>query len=307
MNFNRNSITLYGAIFVAILATWQNTIAQPVSSIEELVESSTLEQIASGLKFTEGPAWHPDGYLLFSDVPADTIYKWTMDGIIEVFRSPSNYSSGLTFDNQGRLIACEHGKRRITRTENDGTIVTIAYEYKGKRLNSPNDVVVKSDGSIYFTDPHFGLMAPFGIQGTQELSFRGIYRLLPESKTPELLVKDIPIPNGLAFSPDEKLLYVADSRSGNIFLFDVRLDGTLANQRVFVSTSGVVDGIKIDINGNLYATTSYSLLKIYSKTGTYIGGIMTPGMMTSNCAFGGPNNKTLFLTGENLVYRIKLK
>jgi gluconolactonase len=205
MKLNRNSITLYISIFVVILVSWQNATAQSAPSLEELVVSSTAERIATGLKFTEGPVWHPDGYLLFSDVPANTIYKWRTDGKTEVFRSPSNYSSGLTFDKQGRLIACEHGERRVTRTERDGTIVTIADEYGGKRLNSPNDVVVKSDGSIYFTDPHFGLRAPFGIPGTQELAFRGIYRLLLESKKPELLVKDISIPNGLAFSPDEKL------------------------------------------------------------------------------------------------------
>lgn len=293
--------------FMVFVATGQVVIAQPTAGLDELVESMTPEIIATGFKLAEGPVWHPNGYLLFSDVRADTIYKWTTDGKIEKYRTPSNYSNGLVFDKQGRLVACEHSKRRVSRTEKDGTIVTLAIEYGGKRLNSPNDVVIKSDGSIYFTDPTFGLSAPSGIPGSQELAFRGVYRLLPESKTLQLLVDDISVPNGLAFSPDEKVLYIADTSSNKVFAFDVRPDGTLANRRVFIKMSGFPDGIKTDINGNLYVATSYSNIKIYDNTGTYLGDIITPLVMTSNCAFGGPNNTTLFITGESSVCRIQLK
>lgn len=171
------------------------------AGIDELVEADTLEQIATGFTFTEGPVWHPDGYLLFSDIPANTIYKWSPDGSVETFRSPSGHANGLTFDRRGRLIACEHSNRQVSRTEPNGTIVTLANEYDGSRLNSPNDAVVKSDGSIYFTDPPWGLTAAYGIPGTQELPFEGVYRLSPDGETLELLEADI-LPNGLVFSPD---------------------------------------------------------------------------------------------------------
>ena len=292
---------------IAFSGTENVVIAQDSTDLDGLIESGLPERIATGFGFTEGPVWHPDGYLLFSDVPGNTIYKWTLDGKLEKFRSPSGFSNGLTFDQQGRLIACEHGNRRVSRTEQDGTIVTLASEYEGKKLNSPNDVVIKSDGSIYFTDPPFGLSAPYGIPGTQELAFQGIYRLLPEVKKLQLLVDDIPSPNGLAFSPDEKLLYVADIGSKTVIVFDVQSDGSLANRRDFVKIAGFPDGIKVDINGNIYVTTGYSLIQIFDKNGKQIGDIITPAMTTSNCAFGGPDNKTLFITALSSVFRVQLK
>lgn len=279
--------------------------AQATAGLDHLVEPGVPERIATGFTYTEGPVWHPDGYLLFTDIPGNKIHKWTPDSVAEIFRSPSGHSNGLTFDKQGRLIACEHSNRRITRTELDGTIVTLADKYDGKRLNSPNDAVVKSDGSIYFTDPPTGLTARFGVPGTQELAFRGIYRILPDGKTLELLVDDIHDPNGLAFSPDEKVLYIADRT--RILAFDVQPDGMLANRRSFVSLSGWMDGIKVDVNGNLYVTTfNRPVVEVCDDTGKHLGSITVP-EATSNCAFGGADNKTLFITAERSVYRIRLK
>jgi len=206
------------------------------------------------------------------------------------------------------LIACEHGDRRVSRTESDGTIVTLADKYQGKRLNSPNDVVVKSDGSIYFTDPPYGCK-PWGLLGEQELSFQGIYRILPDGKTLELLTKELLRPNGLAFSPDEKVLYVSDTEGSQaVHAFDVQPDGMLRNRRVFVNYPevGWPAGIKVDVNGNLYATTNRNYIRVYDSNGRCLGDIVTP-EGTRNCAFGGPDYKTLFITAMTSVYCVRLK
>jgi gluconolactonase len=273
------------------------------AGIDELVESDTLERIATGFRFTEGPVWHPDGYLLFSDIPANTIYKWTPDGSVETFRSPSGHANGLTFDRWGRLIACEHSNRQVSRTEPNGTIVTLANEYDGSRLNSPNDAVVKSDGSIYFTDPPWGLTAAYGIPGIQELPFEGVYCLSPDGETLELLEADI-LPNGLAFSPDEKVLYVAATQQGRIYAFDVQSDGLLANRRVFARVSGQPDGMKVDIRGNLYVAVMGGV-GIYNSEGIHLGDIVTP-EWPANCGFGGDDNRTLFITATTSVYRVQM-
>ena len=295
-------IFLSFSMFIIFGGFGQVVTAQSPAGLDGLVEPGEPERIATGFIKTEGPVWHPDGYLLFSDIPGNTIYKWTPDGKVVKFRSPSGNSNGLTFDKQGRLIACEHSNRRVSRTEPDGTIVTLANEYQGKRLNSPNDAVVKSDGSIYFTDP------PYGLPVTKELSFQGVYRILPDGKTLELLVEDLYRPTGLAFSPDEKVLYVADSQgSFSIHAFDIQPDGTLANRRIFVQYDvGFPYGIKVDINGNLYVTTHGNYVKIFDSTGKHLGDIVTP-EITLNCAFGGPDNKTLFITTITSVYRVQLK
>jgi gluconolactonase len=259
MDIPRMALLLFG-IVACLVARSQ------AAGIDELIEADTLEQIATGFSFTEGPAWHPDGYLLFSDIPGNTIYKWLPDGSVEIFRSPSGHANGLIFDRQGRLIACEHSNRRVSRTELDGTIVTLAHEYDGSRLNSPNDAVVKSDGSIYFTDPPFGLTADYGIPGIQELPFEGIYRLSPDGETLELLEAEL-YPNGLAFSPDEKILYVMAQGPGRIYAYDVQPDGLLANRRVFADLSAWPDGMKVDISGNLYVTNNTSAVQVYDSEG----------------------------------------
>ncbi len=276
-----------------------------------LVEAGKPERIASGLGFAEGPVWHPAGYLLFSDIPNSIIYKWAPRGTLEKFRSPSGKSNGLTVDRQGRLIACEHGNRRISRTEADGTITVLADRYEGKRLNSPNDVVVKSDQSIYFTDPPYGLpgYTPHPNQtepGDMELSFSGVYRISPDGKNLILLTKDLSRPNGLAFSPDEKTFYVDDTERRLIYAFDVRQDGTLKNGRVFAEVAGYPDGMKIDARGNLYVATNSSAIQVFDSTGKALGFIMTDSP-TANCAFGGPDNKTLFITAQNSVYAVRMR
>lgn len=261
------------------------------------------ERIGTGFQFTEGPVWHPDGYLLFSDIPANRIVKWTSDGNVETFRAPSGNSNGLTYDRQGRLIACEHGVRRVSRAEPDGTITVLAERYQGKRLNSPNDVVVKSDGSIYFTDPPYGVAAE-----QRELDFQGVYRIAPDG-TLTLLVDDFDRPNGLAFSPDEKTLYIDDSARRHVRAFDVQADGTLANGRVLVDMAidadGVPDGMKVDVAGVLYVTGAGGTW-VVSPKGEHLGTIVTP-ELPANCAFGDSDHKTLYITARTAVYRVRLK
>jgi sugar lactone lactonase YvrE len=283
------------------------------ADLSALVEPGRPERIATGFGFAEGPVWHPEGYLLFSDIPNSTIYKWTPDGKLEKFRAPSGKSNGLTVDQQGRLIACEHGNRRVSRTETDGTVVSLADRYDGKRLNSPNDVVVRSDGSIYFTDPPYGLLGytPHPDQtepGMMELSFSGVYKLSPDSKTLTLLTKDLQRPNGLAFSPDEKILYVADTERHRINAFDVKPDGTLANSRIFAKTlfGEYPDGIKTDASGDLYVTTNLKGIRVYDSTGKPLGVIETDSD-SANCAFGGSDNKMLFVAAQESVYVVKMK
>jgi len=272
------------------------------TDLSALLEPGEPELIASDFEFTEGPVWHPDGYLLFSDIPANTIYKWTLDGKLEKFRSPSGNSNGLTLDRQGRLVACEHGNRRVSRTEPDGSIITLAGRYNGKRLNSPNDVIAKSDGSFYFTDP------PYGVQPDQrELDFQGVYRVAPD-RTLILLADDFEKPNGLAFSPDEKILYIADTARKHIRAFDVQADGTLAHGRIFADNVFEAghgpDGMKVDVNGNLYAAAGF--VWVFDRTGKHLGNIVTPDA-PANLAFGGPNNKMLFLTARSSLYLVKLR
>ncbi len=298
IGFSRMALLLFGIVGGLVLRG-------QAAGIDELVEADTLEQIATGFSFTEGPVWHPDGYLLFSDVPGNTIYKWMPDGRVETFRSPSGHANGLIFDRQGRLIACEHSNRRVSRTEPDGTIVTLVSEYNGSRLNSPNDAVVKTDGRIYFTDPPFGLTSAYGIPGIQELPFDGVYRLSPDGETLELLEADI-YPNGLAFSPDEKVLYVMAQQPGCIYAYDVQPDGLLANRRVLAELSAWPDGMKVDIRGNLYVTNNTSFVQVFDSEGMHLGDIVTP-EPASNCGFGGEDNRTLFITAETSVYRIQMK
>ena len=271
--------------------------------LKSLVESGDPEHLATGFQFTEGPVWMPDGHLLFSDIPANHIYKWTPEGQIEVWREPSGNSNGLTIDRQGRLVACEHGQRRVSRTEADGTVVTLADRYQGKQLNSPNDVVVKSDGAIYFTDP------PYGIQPEErEQPCNGLYRISPDGAL-ELLVDDFDRPNGLAFSPDESILYVDDSPRRHVRAFDVRSDGTLTNSRILADMDhpqpGSPDGIKIDGEGNLYVAGATGMW-VFEPDGARLGIIVTP-QRPANCAWGDPDRKTLYITARTSLYRIRVK
>lgn len=264
--------------------------------------NAKVEKLSDGFNFIEGPIWNPDGFLLFSDIPADTIYKLTSDNQVSVFRQPAGHSNGNTLDRQGRLITAQHD-RRVTRTEKDGTVVTLADRYNGKRLNSPNDVVVKSDGSIYFTDP------PYAISPEQEeLGFYGVYRLAPDGKL-TLLTKEMIRPNGLAFSPDEKNLYVTDSEKGEIRVFQVKPDGTLTNGQIFAELkeppdTGVPDGIKVDVQGNIYCSGPEGIW-IFSPAGNLLGKITVPEVVT-NLAWGDKDYKTLYVTASTSIYRIRL-
>ena len=288
----------YRHIMVHRFYTKQNNLGEIIAL------NAQVEKVATGFEFTEGPLWHPDGFLLFSDIPANTIYKWQPKQETEIFRQPSGNANGNTFDRSGRLITGEHGNRRVSRTEKDGTVVTLASNYQGKQLNSPNDLVVKSDGSIYFTDP------PYGIEPEQEeIGFYGVYRLAPDG-TITLLVDDFVRPNGIVFSPDETKLYVNDSEKGHIRVFDVKSDGTLENGRVFAelkppSQEGAADGMKVDIKGNVYSTAPGGVW-VFSPDGDLLGIIETP-EPPANIAWGDRDYKTLYITARNSLYRIRLQ
>lgn len=305
------TITL--SLLLTNTATYQNIYAQETNKIpviqtqqnlsKILPENAKVERIATGFQFTEGPVWHPDGFLLFSDIPANTIYKWQPNNEPTIFRNPSNKANGNTFDLEGRLITGEHESRRVSRTEKDGNVVTLADEYQGKKLNSPNDLVVKSDGSIYFTDP------PYGIKSEQEeLGFYGVYRLAPDGSL-TLLIDDFIRPNGIAFSPDETKLYVNDSERGHIRVFNVKTDGTLDGGEIFAEMKnpdkkGAADGMKVDIEGNIYSTGPGGVW-IFSPTGELLGIIEVP-EAPANLAWGDRDYKTLYITARNSLYSIRL-
>lgn len=268
--------------------------------LKSLVEAGDPEQLATGFQFLEGPVWHPDGYLFFSDIPASRIYKWS-DGAAEIWREPTGNSNGLTLDLQGRLIACEHSGRRVSRATN-GTIEPLAEHYEGRRLNSPNDVVVRSDGIVYFTDP------PYGIEPEQrEQPCNGVYRVLTDG-TIERLVDDFDRPNGLAFSPDESILYIDDSPRRHVRAFDVRPDGTLTNSRIIADMDhpqpGSPDGMKIDQQGHLYVTGATGVW-VFEPDGTLLGVIATP-ERPANCAWGD-DYYSLYITARTSLYRIRTK
>ncbi len=268
-----------------------------------------LQQLGTGCEFTEGPVWHAEGkFLLFSDIPANQMKKWTAEEGITNFRVPSGKSNGLTYDKQGRLVAAEHANRRVSRTEADGTVVTVASHYEGKRLNSPNDVVLKSDGSIYFSDPPYGLTAEYGVLGEQELDFQGVYRLSPDGQTLALLIDDFDRPNGLCFSPDESILYIDDTERMHIRAFDVQPDGTITNGRIFAEEEGddgVPDGMKIDVHGNVYLTGPGGIW-IFDSSGEHLGVLQTP-ERAANLGWGGDDWSTLFITASTSLYSIQCK
>lgn len=268
-----------------------------------------LQQLGTGCEFTEGPVWHAEGkFLLFSDIPANQMKKWTAEEGITNFRVPSGKSNGLTYDKQGRLVAAEHANRRVSRTEADGTVVTVASHYEGKRLNSPNDVVLKSDGSTYFSDPPYGLTAEYGVLGEQELDFQGVYRLSPDGQTLALLIDDFDRPNGLCFSPDESILYIDDTERMHIRAFDVQPDGTITNGRIFAEEEGddgVPDGMKIDVHGNVYLTGPGGIW-IFDSSGAHLGVLQTP-ERAANLGWGGDDWSTLFITASTSLYSIQCK
>jgi gluconolactonase len=251
--------------------------------------------VVDGFRFTEGPLWIPKTGWIFSDIPADTIYKADKT----VFRQPSNQSNGLTLDRQGRLLAAEHQGRRVSCTALDGTVSVLADRFEGKRLNSPNDVIVRSDGTVFFTDPPYGLDG--GLEGPNaELKFAGVYAVSIKGEV-KCLVRDFNRPNGLALSPDEKTLYIGDSEANFIRAFDVAPDASLSKGRLFASIVKP-DGMKVDTQGHLWSS-SESGIQVFSPAGERLQLIPLPQGPT-NCAFGEADGKTLFVTTPKSVYRI---
>ncbi len=275
---------------------------------------ASVERLATGMRWCEGPVWFGDGrYLLWSDIPNNRIMKWEEEtGAVSVFRKPSHNANGNTRDRQGRLVTCEHDARRVTRTEYDGTITTLIDKFEGKPLNSPNDVVVKSDDSIWFSDPPFGILGNYeGHIATPELP-TNVYRLDPKSGRATVVAGDINRPNGLAFSPDEKLLYVVESGatpSRVIQVFDVVDDGTkLANKREFLNAQGgTPDGFRLDVDGNLWCGWgmggSNDGVMIFSPQAQPIGKISLPERCANLC-FGGVKRNRLFMAASHSVYSL---
>lgn len=273
-------------------------------------DAPEIERIATGFLFTEGPLWHArDEYLLFSDMPGDHLRKWSARGGVTTFRKPCAQSNGLAWDREGRLVVCEHATSKLTRTEAYGHSTVLASHYDGKELNSPNDVVVKSDGGIYFTDPTYGRAEYYGNPRPTQLDFRGVYRTEPDGGRLTLLAGDFGQPNGLCFSANEKRLFVNDTERQHIRAFDVKQDGTLANNRVWAETTGTgagaPDGMKMDSEGNIYCCGPGGI-HVFDPQATCLGVIGMP-EHTANFCFGESDFRTLFVTASSSVYRLRVK
>ena len=282
-----------------------------VAELDRIVSpGAEIKELADGFGGDMGPAegplwWKEGGYLLFSDIHNNRRMKWDQMGSLTVFREPTNRANGLTRDPQGRLLACEHDTRRVTRLEPDGSITVVANSYRGRRLNRPNDVVVKSDGNIYFTDP--GFPTP-GL----DLDFNGVFQVTPDLGTITLVVWDFSRPNGLAFSPDESVLYINDTRRRHIRAFELEPNGMplIASDRVYCDLTGErpgnPDGMKVDIEGNVYCGGSGGIW-VMDPFGKHLGTLVHGAPGTTNMAWGGEDWKTLFITTIEAIYRIRLK
>ena len=274
-----------------------------------------LRKHYTGTEWAEGPAYVPGrdgsgGFVVFSDVPNNRMLKFDpSDGTTTVFREPSHFSNGNTVDNEGRLVTCEHLRHAISRLEHDGEHHILVDSFEGKKLNSPNDLVVKSDGSIWFTDPPYGILS--GREGNareSELDGNYVYRLDPDSGEISIVVNELDRPNGLAFSPDESILYVADSgEPRNVAAFDVNSDGrSLSNCRIFaVVRPGIADGFRCDVNGNIW-TSAHDGIHCLTSEGELIGKILVPEQRTANCTFGDQDRKTLYICGDTSLYSLHL-
>ncbi len=280
-------------------------------------EGAQLRRLFTGMEWAEGPAYFPEdgGYLLWSDIPNDRMLRYSESSdSVTVFRAPAGYTNGHTRDREGRLVSCEHGNRRVSRTERDGTIIALADNYEGSRLNSPNDIVVRSGGSIWFTDPPYGILSDReGHKADSELAGCFVFRIEPDGGAPEIVADDFDRPNGICFSPDERILYVSDTgEPGHIRALDVQdgegVSGTarLANSRVFaVVTPGKPDGFRSDSDGNIF-TSAWDGIQVYSPQAELLGKILVPEQRTANCCFGGPERNVLYITADKSLYRIAL-
>ncbi len=274
--------------------------------LAEIVESSEPEQLATGFQFTEGPLWHPDGYLLFVDIRTSRIFRLVPGGEPELFREDSGESNGMTFDSQGRLVICEMINQQVTRREDDGSYTVLANSWNGQRLNRPNDVVGRSDGSLYFTNPGRERLDPSQV----DMQFNSVHRVKPDG-TVDMVVPGIEYPNGIAFSPDESILYVANTRPGQYILaFDIDDSGDVCGVRHFAdmpsetATNGVPDGMKVDVEGRVYCTGPDGCW-VFDPSGELIGIIRLP-EYPANCGWGGPDNRTMFFTANTSVYSLRM-
>ena len=276
--------------------------------LSSLIEPGNPERVGSNFEFTEGPVWMPDGFLVFSDIRANRICKWLPDGSVTTWREPSGNANGLTLDHQNRLLVCEQGNRLVSRIEPDGTRTLLAERDEGKLLNSPNDIVCRSDGTIYFTDPPYGIIPgeSSSYDKPQEQSCNGIYRILPDGSV-HRVVDDFDRPNGLAFSPDESILYINDTPRRHVRALDVQADGSLTNSRVIADMDhpqpGSPDGMKVDQEGNLYVTGANGIW-VFAADGTCLGVIVLPERPT-NCTWGDEDRKTLYITARTSLFRIR--
>ncbi|EIM28186.1 SMP-30/gluconolactonase/LRE family protein [Microvirga lotononidis] len=277
--------------------------------------SARLEKLYEGCRWSEGPAYFPAGrYVVWSDIPNDRMMRFDeTSGAVSVFRHPAGYSNGNTVDREGRLVTCEHGNRRVTRTEHDGSITVLASHHQGKRLNSPNDVVVKSDGSIWFTDPAYGIDSDYeGHKAESEIGACHVYRVDPRTGDVRIVGDDFVRPNGIAFSPDESRLYVADTGATHvkdgprhIRVFDVSAEGDLSNGKVFATcTAGLFDGFRLDHAGHIW-TSAGDGVHCYDPDGTLIGKILVPETV-ANVVFGGPKRNRLYICATTSLYAIML-
>ncbi len=274
-------------------------------------EDLRVEQVATGFGFTEGPVWDKThGQLIWSDMKDDHMRCWSAQRGVRTYRKPSNKANGSTYDASGRLVSCEHGTSRVVREEPDGALTVLASHWQGTELNSPNDIVVTSDGAIYFSDPTFGrIREDVGVPRPLTLDFRGVYRISPDGSPLRLLVDDFEQPNGLCFSLDEKRLYINDTPRKHIRVFDVKADGSIENGRVFGETTGdapgAPDGMKFDSAGHLYCTGPGGI-HVFDSGGHCLGVILTPERPT-NIAWGDGDLRSLYITAQTSVYRARLK
>jgi gluconolactonase len=268
-----------------------------------------LERLHADCRWAEGPLYLPAWrQLIWSDIPNDRMLRWDeATGAVGVFRSPAGHVNGNTLDREGRLVSCEQGNRRVTRTEHDGRVTVLADRFEGKRLNSPNDAVVRSDGSIWFTDPDFGITSDYeGHRAESEIGTCDVYRIDPVTGAVHRVADGFGGPNGLVFSPDERQLYVADTKAGHIRVFDVHDDRTLSNSSVFAERSdGGFDNIRFDDEGRLWAAAFDDGVHCYHPDGTLIGRLHVPEPV-SNIAFGGPKNNRLFITATTSLYSLMM-
>ena len=269
-----------------------------------------FEELGSGFEFTEGPIWHPvERHLIFSDMPGDHMRRWSTDAGIESFRKPCNMANGNAYDREGRIVTCEHATSRVTRTARDGSIEVLATHWENKELNSPNDIVVKGDGAIYFSDPTYGRLEYFGVPRETELDFRGVYRIDPEDGSLGLLADDFAQPNGLCFSDDETRFFVNDTERMHIRVFDHNADGTISNGRIWAETvgegDGAPDGLKIDADENVYCCGPGGI-HVFDRNANCLGVIKTP-YVSANFTWGDDDMQSLFITSSGSLFRIRVK